>query len=343
MRVGIVGGGLTGRLLAWRLSQADWDITLFDQGSELGEKSAAYVAAGMLSPYAELVNSTTAIYEWGLESLALWKKWLPQIQQPISFHQKGSLVVSHPNDREELDQFSRLLQARVSKTLPVWKKEDFEQKEPDLSFNEGLFLAEEGQIHPRELLLGLYRELTHRNVRFYLNTFVSNVLPHQIIVDNKTDYFDWVFDCRGFGATESFKGLRNVRGEIITLQAPAISFTRPVRLLHPRYQIYVVPRQDNIYVVGASEVESNDDTSISVRSCLELLSAVYSIHPGFAEARILETCSAKRAAFPDNLPQWRNQSGLTEINGLYRHGFLIAPALINNICRELFVLTKEAA
>ncbi|HTH09057.1 MAG TPA: glycine oxidase, partial [Acidovorax sp.] len=68
----------------------------------------------------------------------------------------------------------------------------------------------------------------------------------------------------------------------------------------------------------------------SVRSTLELLSAVYAIHPGFAEGRILELATQCRPTLPDNLPAIRQpRERVLEINGLYRHGFMIAPAMLD--------------
>jgi glycine oxidase len=63
---------------------------------------------------------------------------------------------------------------------------------------------------------------------------------------------------------------------------------------------------------------------------MELLSAVYTVHSGFAEARILEMSTQCRPTLKDNLPEIRiSKPGLMLINGLYRHGFLIAPAVMD--------------
>jgi glycine oxidase len=54
------------------------------------------------------------------------------------------------------------------------------------------------------------------------------------------------------------------------------------------------------------------------------------VHSGFAEARILEMSTQCRPTLKDNLPEIRiNKPGLMLINGLYRHGFLIAPAVMD--------------
>jgi glycine oxidase len=80
--------------------------------------------------------------------------------------------------------------------------------------------------------------------------------------------------------------------------------------------------------VGATEIESEDLSNASVRSTLELLSAAYTVHSGFAEARILEISTQARPTLKDNLPAIRQLGVRTlQLNGLYRHGFLISPAI----------------
>ena len=100
--------------------------------------------------------------------------------------------------------------------------------------------------------------------------------------------------------------------------------------MHPRYPLYIAPKPEHVYVIGATEIESDDTSEASVRSTLELLSAAYSLHSGFAEARILEINTQLRPALKNNLPEIRRVSErCLQINGLYRHGFLIAPAMLD--------------
>jgi len=141
---------------------------------------------------------------------------------------------------------------------------------------------------------------------------------------------DWVLDCRGLGAKGQWSALRGVRGEVVRIHAPDVTLQRPTRLVHPRYPIYIAPKQDHLFVIGATEIESDDLSPASVRSTLELLSAAYAVHPGFAEGRILELATQCRPTLPDNLPAIRQtRQGVLEINGLYRHGFMIAPAMLD--------------
>jgi glycine oxidase len=114
---------------------------------------------------------------------------------------------------------------------------------------------------------------------------------------------------------------------MLLLSCPEITLSRPVRLLHPRIPIYLVPRGDGIYMLGATQIESSDRSRATARSVLELLSAAYALHPAFGEAEILEIGVDARPAFPDNVPRLRRVGGRLHANGLFRHGFLMAPAL----------------
>jgi glycine oxidase len=151
------------------------------------------------------------------------------------------------------------------------------------------------------------------------------------VVNKQKHQFDVVFDCRGSGGKSHFADLRGVRGEILWMHAPEVHIQRPIRFLHPRYSLYIVPRSNQVYLIGASEIDAEDYSPISVKTTLELLTAVYYVHPGFAEARILQADTHCRPTLSDHLPQIRYTEGLIAINGLYRHGYLIAPTLVEDV------------
>jgi len=114
-----------------------------------------------------------------------------------------------------------------------------------------------------------------------------------------------------------------------------VNLQRPIRLLHPRHRVYLVPRDEGRIVVGASEIESEDRSPISLRSTVELLAAAHSVIPELAEARIIHSETNLRPALPDNLPLMVAIKGLTRINGLFRHGWLIAPALVEQAIKGM--------
>ena len=339
MNIVILGAGLMGRLLACQLARAGHTLELFDAGGPEALTSAARAAAAMLAPLAESAITEASVVQMGVHALKRWPELIAQLDEPVFFQQEGTLVLWHRQDAEEADRFSRQMDATNQRipTLPKAQRLDAEgvaQLEPSLGsrFSQGLYLPGEGQLDNHQLLAVMLHQLQGLDVKLNWDSPRS---PGDFSPGNPGQP-DWVFDCRGLGAREQWPALRGVRGEIITLEAPEVKLTRPTRLIHPRYPIYIAPKGDNIFVVGATEIESDDLSPASVRSTLELLSAAYSVDSGFAEARILDLVTQCRPTLPDNLPSIRRLGErVMQINGLYRHGFLIAPAMLD-VVMELF-------
>ena len=107
-----------------------------------------------------------------------------------------------------------------------------------------------------------------------------------------------IIDCRGLGARDELPDLRGVRGERIVVRTREVDLQRPVRLLHPRHPLYVVPWGDGLFMVGASVIESEDSGPVSVRSVLELLGSAYALHPAFGEAEIVDMGAGVRPSSP---------------------------------------------
>ena len=319
-RAAIAGAGLVGRLMALKLLQRGWKVELFDPDSREGRASAAYTGAGMLAPYCELESSEPLISELGRDSVEEWRGIIDELARPVALQAAGTLVVAHGRDARELER----LRQRTGDHAEVVGAERVKSLEPELTtFRRGLYFAGEGHVDNRQLLTALEQTL--------LSFSGLRWTRDELAVDN----YDLVVDCRGLGARIDDAELRGVRGEVIYVRAPEVELNRPVRLMHPRYPLYVVPRADHVFVIGATQIESDHMSGITVRSSLELLSALMSLHTGFAEAAVLETCVNCRPAYPDNLPRIRVSPGRVHINGLYRHGFLLGPRITEIACRVI--------
>ena len=335
----VLGAGLLGRMVAVRLAQTGHRVSVFEAGGPDARTSAAHVAAAMLAPLAESAITEPSVVAMGQYSLRRWPGILDGLSQPVFFQRQGTLILWHRQDAVEAPRFVRHLEHARGKVpglprpLPVGAAQ-IADLEPALGgrFQRGLLLPDEGQLDNRQLLAALLAELESLEVDLHwhaargIDDFATE-LPGGI---------DWVIDCRGLGSKPDWKGLRGVRGEVVRLFAPEVELVRPIRLLHPRYPLYIAPKPGHMFVIGATEIESEDLSAVSVRSALELLSAAYTVHSGFAEARILEIAAQCRPGLPDNLPALRLQrERVLQINGLYRHGFLIAPALLDVIMEIL--------
>jgi glycine oxidase len=332
MNIGIAGVGLVGRVLALNLLQCGHTVTLFDEDTAYGDKAAGMTAAGMLAVFAELESAESMIFDHGNRSIVLWPDLLEQVGIPDAYQQEGSIITAHPQDYNELDHFIETLKYKVPEAseIKLLDRAALKGLEPDLDQHaKAFFIPHEGQVDAQRFMKASSDYLlSHPNVMWKEESKVMNVSDGTIAVGKDINTFDWVFDARGLGAQEDMDDLRGVRGEVFWLDAPEVNITRPTRMLHPRYKIYIVPRPNNRYVIGATEIESEDKSPMSVRSSLELLSAVYSMHSGFAEARIVNMLTNCRPSLRDNLPKIDQGNKMTRINGLYRHGYLLAPAVV---------------
>ncbi len=339
----IIGSGLIGRLTAWRLLAQGHDVTILSSDDFLGTDSAGYVAASMIAPFTEAVSDERALRDLGLQSLAIWQQWVTELAEPVFLPQCGTMVVAHAGDQAEFHRY----QQRASHILDngdfqLLDQVALQQQSPALStnFNEALWFEDEACIDNRRLfrLLG---ELLQKNAEWrqiapieQIDEKALDAICHQIL-GHTFSQFDLAIDCRGNGSRKDMADLRSVRGEVVRVQAPEVSLQHCVRLLHPRYPLYLAPRLNHEFVIGATVIESADRSPVSVRSAMELLSALYTIDKGFAEARVLEMRAHCRPALPDHLPALRRQSWGFQLNGFYRHGYLLGPVMIDELLSQL--------
>jgi glycine oxidase len=337
MNIGIAGAGLIGRLLAWQLLRRGHRVTIFDRDQVDGHLAAARVAAAMLAPFSEVTSGEREVFEWGVASLKRWPELLAELKHDsgidVYFQRQGSVVVAHKADRGNLDHFFQLLRHYIPQQLEkahTLNRAQLTELEPELTaFDGGLLLDDEGTLDNRELLHALARAIRKLPCEWRANTRVDRIDSEVIECGGELFEFDLAIDARGFGAKPQLHDLRGVRGEVLWVHAPEVNLTRPVRLMHPRYQLYIAPKRDHVYVIGATQIESESLSPITVRSSLELQSALYSVHTGFAEATVIDAFANCRPAFLDNLPRIDKRPGFLSVNGLYRHGYLLSPFVLD--------------
>jgi glycine oxidase len=304
--VTIIGAGIAGAWQALLFAQAGHDVILHEKSDAAMMLSTSHWAGGMLAPWCESEIAEPVISRLGLRSLDLWRQALPDT--PFN----GSLVVAHARDRNDFERFARLTSGHRRLDAA-----ELAALEPSLHgrFRDALFFAAEGHVEPRRVLPKLHEKILAAGGTIRFDSEVDACALDGLVID-----------CRGLAAREAQPELRGVKGEMILIETDEVQLARPVRLIHPRWPLYVIPREDNLFMLGATSIEA-EDTGVSVRSALELLGAAYAVHPAFAEARIVEFGSGLRPAFPDNLPRISIDEQKISVNGLYRHGFLVAPAL----------------
>ncbi len=366
LNIGIAGAGLLGRLVAWTLSHQGHHVSVFDpaagpQPTHDGHGAAGFTAAGMLSPLAELDTADADVASRGWHSIGRWaeitRELASRMHSPPQFTRRGSLLVAHGPDLGSARRVLSRMDAWA--TSPSLKPEQaqgeaealsapqLKQLEPSLHSASGplhaWMLHGEGHIETVRMLQCLHDDAP--NVHWHWASPASHLAPHVLQAATsetvQSKRFDWVFDLRGVGAKPDVP-VRGVRGEVVWLHAPGVNLQRPVRLLHPRHRVYIVPRPGDVLIVGASEIESEDRSPMSLRSAVELMAAAHSVIPDLAESRILRMDNNLRPALPDHCPHIHIEPGLVRINGLHRHGWLLAPSLVDEALTRIGLIPSSA-
>lgn len=311
--VTILGAGVLGLCVATEIAARGGNVIIVDPNGTPGPHGCSWWAGGMLAPFCEGESAEEPVVRLGQKSANWWQ------ENGADVTYNGSLVVALGRDIKELDRFGR----RTSSFDEIGTSE-ISELEPDLEgrFHKSLYFRNEAHLNPRQALGSLVSRLKDRGIIVQKDTSLK---PQSKIID-----------CRGLAARDTLDDLRGVKGEMLILRCPDIDIKRPIRLLHPRIPLYIVPYGDNIYMLGATMIEAGERERITARSMLEMLTAAYALHPGFGEAEILEIGVDARPAFPDNLPRIRKIGDKIFANGLYRHGYLLAPAVANQVADYLF-------
>ncbi|MEM7268714.1 MAG: FAD-dependent oxidoreductase [Pseudomonadota bacterium] len=304
--VAILGAGVAGLAIATEITARGGVARVHDPAGGPGAQSCSWWAGGMLAPYCERESAEEPVVRLGAEAADWWERHAGGVVR------RGSLVVALDRDTRELARF-----ARRTEHYEELGPEQIAELEPDLEgqVRQALYFPEEAHLAPRDAVTALCAKVS---------------------VDVGAPADGPSIDCRGLAARDALSDLRGVKGEMLILRCPDVSLSRPIRLLHPRMPLYIVPRGDGVYMLGATMIETSERGRITARSLMELLSAAYALHPAFGESEILEIGVDARPAFPDNLPRLRRRGDTLYANGLFRHGFLLAPALARMAADHLF-------
>lgn len=327
MKIGIVGSGIVGRLMAWHLCQRNHEIYIFTKGSTQSEDACSSIAAGMISPFAELPLLPLMWHKIGLTALKWWPKILATLPRKVHYRDQGTLVICSPCQKDLLQHYIAQIKHKLPDlSIPILSESDLKKIEPALCGMIGCYLLD-AQISPTELLGAMNDYFSKQNVTWYSFQQVHTITATTIISDKGHYEFDKTFDCRGMGAKNDIPTLRGVRGEIIFCHAPQVDLSHAIRLLHPRFPCYIVPHENKKFAIGASQIESESNATITMQSAVELMSQALQVHPGFHDSNVIQMQAACRPTMPNHLPCSQRQAGVIMLNGMFRHGFMLAPAL----------------
>jgi glycine oxidase len=309
-RVAVVGGGVVGLAVGWRLRQRGAVVTVYDPAPGTG---ASDVAAGMLAPAGEASFGEGDLGSLLAESARRWPAFAAALGDDVGYRADGALLVARTGD--DLAELERLL--RLQSTLglaPVaLRASELREREPLLSprLRGGAFVAGDASVDPRRVVGAL------------LSTGIPVV--RRQVTDLSTVDGDVVVVAAGLGSGE-LTGLpvRPVKGQLLRLRTRE-PLRHTVRGYVDGRSVYLVPRTGGEIVVGATSEERTDPV-VTAGAVLELLRGAVDLVPALAESTLSEARYGFRPGTPDNAPciGWL-RPGVLVATGHYRNGVLLAP------------------
>jgi len=314
-RVAIVGGGIVGLSIAWRLTQRGYPVTVHDPGPGTGASS---VAAGMLSPAGEAAYGERELAVLAVESAHRWPAFAAELAtesgHDLGYRDDGTVLVARTDD--DLAELRRLVSWQTAlglSAVPALASE-LRAREPRLAprIRGGAVLPDDHQVDPRRVLAALL-------------SLPGIAYVRQPVTDLSTVDSEVVVLAAGYTSAE-LAGLpvRPVKGQLLRLRGPG-GLRYVVRGWADGRSVYVVPRADGEVVVGAT-TEERSDATVTAGAVLDLLRAAVDLVPELAEYVLTETQVGFRPGTPDNAPVIGElRPGVLVATGHYRNGVLLAP------------------
>lgn len=338
MKVVIVGAGIIGRAVAWRLVQRGAHVAIVDPDRS---RAAARVAAGMLAPVTEAHYGEEALLGLNLESARRWPIFAADLEDEVGvdpgFVACGTLAVARDaDDMAELDQLGGYL-AELGLAAVRLSGREVRRREPALaaSTRGGLWVPGDHQVNPRQALDVLALAAEKRGVEEIPAGAVC-VGPDGVELDDGRELSaDAVVVCAGW-ASGGLLGLpvRPVKGQVLRF-GPTPRAVMPSHVLRG-LDVYLVARPDGEVVVGATTEEVGPDITVTVGAVRRLLDEAWRLVPGFDQAPLVEASAGLRPATPDGAPILdTTAAGVHVATGHHRNGVLMAPVTADAVAEAV--------
>lgn len=348
--VAVVGGGVAGLGVAWRLAAAGRRVAVLERGRT--GRGATWAAAGMLAPAAELGFEELDLYALGRESLRRWPAFARDLEAAsgvaVGYRTEGTLVVA--DDRDSARALRRLYAFQDKHGVPVeWLfGDEATVREPLLSprLPAAVFSPEDHQVDNRALADALRQAAGAAGVSVREGAAVARVEPDPerpalVEADGTRTEARVVVVAAGawsarLGGLEPPPAVRPVKGQVLSLRMD------PDRGLALRHVVrgpdaYLVPKPDGRLVVGATSEDVGEDTAVTAGGLYRLLEGAVALVPGVEEMEIIETWAGLRPASRDHAPLLGRSPhpGVVYATGHYRHGVLLAPVTAGEVAAEV--------
>ena len=348
MKVVIIGAGVAGLAIGWRLSQAGCEVEVLERG--LAGRASSWAAAGMLAATAETLIHNHSYSGLARAGRTAWPEFASELEKAseirLGYRQCGSLLIAQTLERSnDLQAMAQKLSA-LGEDLEWQSAEEARAREPLLgpSVKAALYARNDAQVDNRQLSAALARALVRSGGTLREQCDVcaldvkSGVISGVTTTDQKISADKVVIAA---GAWSSKIGgvdkgvlppVRPAKGQMAAM-APPSGVGMPSSLIWGEKTVYLVPRIGTL-LIGATVEDVGYETSVTREAITELVARASQIIPSLSSWRIVESWAGLRPRTPDDSPVLGATSvpGLFVASGQYRNGILFAPLLADMIC-----------
>ena len=359
----IVGGGICGLGIGWRLAKAGRDVTIIDRGE--AAMAATWAAAGMLAPQAEAEHAEEALLPLAMESCRMWQSFSEELQRDsgidVDYRTEGTLVVAVDRDDCELLEYRFTYLRDLGLNLEWLSGYEARQKEPYLSraVSGALFSPEDHQVDSRLVGSALKACFINAGGNLRENTSVDEILTNSgrvtgVRVGDREINAEIVVVAAGAWSRniaglppEASPPVRPLKGQMLAVQMPAAAPILQHVLWGPGNSIvpsiYLAPKSDGRLIIGATVEEMGFDTSLTAGGMFELLRSAWEVLPGIYDLPLVESWAGLRPASRDDAPILgpTGVEGIVMATGHHRNGILLAPITADTVSD--YILTGTVA
>jgi len=353
----IVGGGICGLGIGWRLAAAGRDVTIFER--DRAGMAATWAAAGMLAPQVEAEHGEEALLPLAMESRAMWQGFAAELEAAtgidVDYRTEGTMVVGI--DRDDTEYLEHRFEYFRALGIEVEWLSGYQarQREPHLArrVTGAIYSPLDHQVDNRKVGPALKQAFLAAGGALREQTPVDEVLTAGgrvtgVRVGDETVAAEAVVLAAG-AWSRNIPGLpeparppvRPLKGQMLAIGmpqgAPLLDHVvwGPGNGIVPA--IYLAPKSDGRLIVGATVEEMGFDTDMTAGGLLELLRLTWDVLPSVYDQPVVESWAGLRPASRDDAPILGPSpvDGLVLATGHHRNGILLAPVTVRAVARYL--------
>lgn len=335
----VIGGGVIGCSIAYRLAQKGYLVALFDSNSA-GKASMA--AGGMLGAQNEFERDNP-LMDMALKSRSLFPDLRDELMEEtgidIELRRAGLLkVAASAEDLPALLNQYHFLSEKDA-TVQWLEAHEVPLAEPEVTRDTAgaLYLEKDHQVKAPLLALAFLRAAVNAGVHVYEQTKV-----HRLLIQNEqavgvetalgSFYAGRLISAAGawsksmLAETGFVPPVVPVKGECVSVK---LTDAAPVKTVFAVDGCYIVPKRNKEMLIGATSVPDSFDPAVTAGGIRSLLNRAARLLPVLDTGTIERTWSGVRPQAVDHLPVIGAHPLIDQLymcTGHYRNGILLSPA-----------------